>query len=203
MFLLLPYYLYIFWLGVRIVCAVASLALAAGTFVDEDFTLVDEQQTSSPAVDGGEMTDIVMAEELTTKKARVTTTMTTTSSPIIEAAPVDQVEVTPANKMRKTSNRPRTSGSRRKPSSKAKTVGDAVQEEVDIPKAEMTSPASVDTASALAPKNFKPTPKPLEEFQQTQGLMEFLKKRNQSCFFYTPILVKRDSFHFLFWLFTP
>jgi hypothetical protein len=181
-FLLLPYYFYIFCLGVRIVCAVASLALAAGTFVDEDFTLVDEQQTSSPAVDGGEMTDIVMAEELTTKKARVTTT-TTTSSPIIEAAPVDEVEVTPANKMRKTSNRPRTSGSRRKPSSKAKAVGDAVQEE-DIPKAEMTSPASVDTASALAPKNFKPTPKPLEEFQQTQGLMEFLKKRNQSAVSY-------------------
>jgi hypothetical protein len=158
------------------------VALAAGTFVDEDFTLVDEQQTSSP-VDGGEMTDIVMAEELTTKKARVTTT--TTSSPIIEAAPVDEVEVTPApaNKTRKTSNRPRTSGSRRKPSSKAKAVGDAVQEE-DIPKAEMTSPASVDTASALAPKNFKPTPKPLEEFQQTQGLMEFLKKRNQSAVSY-------------------
>lgn len=182
-FLLLPFFFKSFWLGVRIVCAVlACLALAAGTFVDEDFTLVDEQQTSSPAVDGGEMTDIVMAEELTTKKARVTTT-TTTSSPKIEVAPVDEVEATPApaNKTRKTSNRPRTSGSRRKQSSKAKAVGDAVQEE-DIPKAEMTSPASVDTASALAPKNFKPTPKPLEEFQQTQGLMEFLKKRNQSCF---------------------
>ncbi|EFX68566.1 hypothetical protein DAPPUDRAFT_114449 [Daphnia pulex] len=123
------------------------------------------------------MTDIVMAEELTTKKARVTTT-TTTSSPKIQLSPVDEVEATPApaNKTRKTSNRPRTSGSRRKQSSKAKTVVDAVQEE-DIPKAEMTSPASVDTASALAPKNFKPTPKPLEEFQQTQGLMEFLKKR--------------------------
>ena len=160
-------------------CAVACLALAAGTFVDEDFTLVEEQ-TSSP-VGGGEITDIVMAEEFTTKKARVTTT---TSSPEIVAA-VDEVETTsaPANKTRKTSSRPRTSGSRRKQPSKAKAA-DAVQVE-ESPKAEMTSPASVDTASVsvLAPKNFKPTPKPLEEFQQSQGLMEFLKKRNQSCFF--------------------
>lgn len=162
-------------------CAVACLALAAGTFVDEDFTLVEEQ-TSSP-VGGGEITDIVMAEEFTTKKARVTTT---TSSPEIVAA-VDEVETTsaPANKTRKTS-RPRTSGSRRKQPSKAKAA-DAVQVE-ESPKAEMTSPASVDTASVsvLAPKNFKPTPKPLEEFQQSQGLMEFLKKRNQSCFFKRP-----------------
>ena len=163
-------------------CAVACLTLTTATFVDEDFTLVEEQ-TSSP-VDGGEFTEVVMAEELTTtKKARVTTT--TTSSPKIEAA-VDEVEVTPAPtaKTRKTSGRPRTSGSRRKQQpAKAKTV-DAVPQEEESSKAEMTSPASVDTASVsiLAPKNFKPTPKPLEEFQQSQGLMEFLKKRNQSCF---------------------
>lgn len=161
---------------ILIVCAVACLTLTTATFVDEDFTLVEEQ-TSSP-VDGGEFTEVFMAEELTTKKARMTTT--TTSSPKIVAA-VDEVEITPdpTTKTRKTSGRPRTSGSRRKQQpAKAKTV-DAVPQEEESSKTEMTSPASVDTASVsiLAPKNFKPTPKPLEEFQQSQGLMEFLKKR--------------------------
>lgn len=155
-----------------ILCAAACLTIAAGTFVDEDFTLVEEQ-THAP--DGKEAVEIFMAEEVTTKKASVKVTTTTTSAPV---AIVDAVEVTTsANKTPKTSSRPRSSGSRRKQPAKAAAAA-AVEEEESL-KAEMTSPASVDTASVsiLAPKNFKPTPKPLEEIQQTQGLMEFLKKR--------------------------
>lgn len=155
-----------------ILCAAACLTIAAGTFVDEDFTLVEEQ-THAP--DGKEAVEIFMAEEVTTKKASVKVTTTTTSAPV---AIVDAVEVTTsANKAPKTSSRPRSSGSRRKQPAKAAAAA-AVEEEESL-KAEMTSPASVDTASVsiLAPKNFKPTPKPLEEIQQTQGLMEFLKKR--------------------------
>ncbi|KAI9552129.1 hypothetical protein GHT06_022466 [Daphnia sinensis] len=149
-----------------ILCAAACLTIAAGTFVDEDFTLVEEQ-TNAP--DGKEAVEIVMAEEVTTRKASVRVT-TTTSAPV---AIVDAVEVTTsASKAPKPSNRPRSSGSRRKQPAKPAAV---VVEEEESPKAEMTSPASVDTI--LAPKNFKPTPKPLEEVQQSQGLMEFLKKR--------------------------
>ncbi|XP_057380429.1 proteoglycan 4-like [Daphnia carinata] len=148
-----------------ILCAAACLTIAAGTFVDEDFTLIDEHTNAPEAV------EIVRAEEVTTRKASVRVA-TTTSAPV---AIVDAVEVTTsANKAPKTSNRPRTSGSRRKQPAKAVAV-----EEEESPKAEMTSPASVDTASVsiLAPKNFKPTPKPSEEIPQSQGLMEFLKKR--------------------------
>lgn len=164
-------------------CAAACLTIAAGTFVDEDFTLVEEQ-THAP--DGKEAVEIFMAEEVTTKKASVRVTTTTTSAPV---AIVDAVEATTsANKAPKTSSRPRSSGSRRKQPAKAAA---AVEEEESL-KAEMTSPASVDTASVsiLAPKNFKPTPKPLEEIQQTQGLMEFLKKRRQSCFHSIAIFVR-------------
>lgn len=143
-----------------------------------------EEQTHAP--DGKEAVEIFMAEEVTTKKASVRVTTTTTSAPV---AIVDAVEATTsANKAPKTSSRPRSSGSRRKQPAKAAA---AVEEEESL-KAEMTSPASVDTASVsiLAPKNFKPTPKPLEEIQQTQGLMEFLKKRRQSCFHSIAIFVR-------------
>ena len=162
-----------------VVLACITLTAAAGTFVDEDYTLV-EGQTSAPTIKDGEFeVEFVLEEEPTTKKPAPVTRATTTAKPVAVVDAVVEAAVVSAPKTRKSSNRPRTSGNRRKSTAKPKVV--VATEEENI-KAESTSPASLDTAavSILAPvKNFKPTPKPLDDFQQTsQGLMEFLKKRN-------------------------
>lgn len=177
----------------------ACLTLAAAAFVEEDFTLV-EGPTSAP-MNEGDVTEIFFAEEepTTKKAATMRVPSTTTAKPVavvdavVEAAPI--AATTP--RTRKSSSRTRMSGSnRRKQQSKPKVAAEPAVEEENA-KAESTSPASVDTASVaiLAPKNFKPTPRPLNEFQETQGLMEFLKKRKPvpSCFAYFGHIIKPNS----------
>lgn len=173
----------------RIVSVAACLALAlnAQEIVQEDIT-ISEGETGPWMIEGEVTETIVVDKPTTTRKPsiRAQNAPTTTLSPE-SVAVVDAVEVAPVspNKNRKTpANRTRMSGTRRKqPAAKSKVDAVPVEEE-ESPKAEMTSPASVDTASVsiLAPKNFKPTPKPLDEIQQAQGLMEFLKKSNLSSF---------------------
>ena len=183
-------------MSTRLILATACLALTVNalTVVEEELPRVEGQLEEQPIE--GDVTEVILIEEPTTKKSsgkprRVTTTTTTTlptpeSTAVIEAT-VDEVTPAPAvpTKSRKPSNR-RPSGTRRKSPSKSKVDK---EENVDVkeenPKADMTSPASVDTASisALAPKNFKPTPKPIDEFQQAQGLMEFLKKSSNTLFY--------------------
>lgn len=167
----------------RIVPLIALFTLASSGFVDEDFTLV-EGQTAQPAEDDG-IQVVVAVEEPSTKKTprnqRITTK--TTTLPTVE---VEEVTPSPSSSTTRRSaatNRPRLPSTRRKQTNKPKVQPQEVEEEENL-KAEMTSPASVDTASVsiLAPKNFKPTPKPLDDIQQAQGLMEFLKKSKSTSF---------------------
>lgn len=169
----------------RIVPFIALLTLASSTFVDEDFTLVEGQTPMSELADPVTEIDLVV-EEPTTKRTpparsqRITTKTTTLPTSVADE---DLLQVTPipSTTRKPTTNRSRMSGNRRKQASskpKVQPQETAPVEEDENLKAEMTSPASVDTASVsiLAPKNFKPTPKPLDDIQQAQGLMEFLKK---------------------------
>lgn len=152
----------------------ACITLHVYASVEEELSII-EAQTTSPMTDG-DVTEIVLAGEPIVKEVSLKIAPTTTApKPVaVVDAPVAQ------NKTRKSSNRSRTSNTRRKQPAKAKTV---TQEPVSVSedenqKTETTSPASVDTAfvSAQAPKDFKPTPMPLDDFQQSQGLVEFLKK---------------------------
>lgn len=152
--------------------------MAASAFDEEEWVLEDVSDTP--------VMDVDFADEPVTKEATTTTAATTTrrvqvktNKPTTTARPfvvVAEEEAPVKLKGRKQpgTTRPRSSSTRRSKELDGTPLEDDTKS---------TSPASLDTAaiSILAPKNFKPTPRPInsEEDMLPKGLMEFLKKRKQ------------------------
>ena len=167
----------------RIAIIVACVTLAVSAFDDEEWVLEDEHD--SPMM-GDELVDEPVTKEstttttttttaaTTTRKVQVKTAKPTTARPFVVVAE-EEAPVKPKGRKQPGTARPRSSNARRMKEPEEVAVEDDTK---------ATSPASLDTAaiSILAPKNFKPTPRPInsEEDMAPKGLMEFLKKRKHS-----------------------